>query len=260
MKTVTEDARRAEWLALSQMPESMTVGELNAAVRVLRERLYEQSLRAQNSAAVEEVEEGLRWITYEGDPDMLPQDFFLAIVQSHDETGAACESAPVIISMMPTDGTLFYGDGTVCGFNDGDILRWAEFRTVAPSPAVVPNGSNITAETPAHLQAFVDYAGGRRLDKAVQKLDELRRVVIAGGLDPNGADVAWLDRFNGWLLELRSRRDNLPAVSAPSPDLSVVENEIAAGIGPTFDALTAYAQRRHVRRVLERHFGVRRSG
>lgn len=46
--TTNEQERHAEWLAMAQMPESMTVGELNAAVRFLRERLHEQASIAAN--------------------------------------------------------------------------------------------------------------------------------------------------------------------------------------------------------------------
>lgn len=43
------DERRKEWRAMAAIPESLNVGELNAAVRYLREALYRQKLRTQEA-------------------------------------------------------------------------------------------------------------------------------------------------------------------------------------------------------------------
>lgn len=51
MKTipVREDPKHAEWLAMAQQPEALTTGQLNAAVRFLRERLHEQAVKSQTA-------------------------------------------------------------------------------------------------------------------------------------------------------------------------------------------------------------------
>lgn len=50
----TDEQRQAEWRAMAQEPEAQSIGQLNASVRYLREKLYQQAIAHQ--ARVEEME------------------------------------------------------------------------------------------------------------------------------------------------------------------------------------------------------------
>lgn len=68
-----------------------------------------------------------QWREYDGDPDTLPQEFFLAVVMSPDEYGEPAPSAPILLWMDPTNGNLMFGNGQRCNFNDGEITHWKPF-------------------------------------------------------------------------------------------------------------------------------------
>jgi hypothetical protein len=53
-----EDARLAEWRAMAQQPEALSVRQLNAAVRWLRERIYQDRLAYQSTLAAKDEEIG----------------------------------------------------------------------------------------------------------------------------------------------------------------------------------------------------------